>query len=93
MVDHNGPQRTSRRSQVGEIGILMRQMGLALSIPGLLLSGPLVGYGLGWLAATYLKWPAWVAGVGLVLGLVSGIRESILVIRKLSRDAEQKNDK
>lgn len=70
----------------------MRQMGLALSIPGLLLSGPLVGYGLGWLAMRYLGWPAWVAGVGLILGLVSGIRESILVIKKLSRETEQKKD-
>ncbi len=75
-----------------EYGSAMRQVGTALSIPGLLLAGPLVGYGLGWAAKTYLGAPIWITIVGLVFGLASGIRESILVIKKLSAEAEHKPD-
>lgn len=83
---------TRRLFREGEYGSAMRQVGAALSIPGLLLAGPLVGYGLGWTAKTYLGAPAWITLVMLLLGLISGIRESILVIRKLSAEAERKPD-
>jgi F0F1-type ATP synthase assembly protein I len=70
----------------------MRQVGVALSIPGLLLAGPLVGYGLGWAAKTYLGTPKWVTMVCLLLGLISGIRESIIVIKKISAATEEPSD-
>jgi F0F1-type ATP synthase assembly protein I len=78
--------------KVEEYGSLLRQTGTALAIPGLLLAGPLVGFGLGWCIKTYLGGPGWSPGVGLIVGLISGIRESIIVIKKLSREADRKLD-
>lgn len=75
-----------------EYGSALRQVGAALSIPGLLLAGPLVGYGLGWAAKTYLGAPRWVTMVCLVLGLISGIRESIIVIKRISAVTEEPLD-
>lgn len=93
-VDENPRYRepTRRLFKESEYGAAMRQVGTALSIPGLLLAGPLVGYGLGWAAKTYLGAPVWTTLLLLVLGLISGIRESILVIKKLSAEAERKPD-
>jgi F0F1-type ATP synthase assembly protein I len=83
---------TRRLFKESEYGSAMRQVGTALSIPGLLLAGPLVGYGLGWAAKTYLGMPKWVTMVCLVLGLISGIRESIIVIKKISVATEEPSD-
>jgi F0F1-type ATP synthase assembly protein I len=71
---------------------MVRQTGAALSIPGLLLAGPLVGYGLGWVAAHYLGCPKWSPVAGLVFGLVSGIRESVIIIQKMAQESEKDSD-
>lgn len=60
------------------------QIGMAMSIPMMLLSGPLVGYGLGWLIRRMTGWGPWVEAIMVGLGLIAGIREVINVIRKLS---------
>jgi F0F1-type ATP synthase assembly protein I len=66
-----------------------RQVGLAFAIPGLLLAGPLVGYGFGWLANVYLGAPEWARVIGLALGFVSGVRESILAVKRLNEEQEK----
>lgn len=63
---------------------LYTQLGLALSIPTLLAAGPLVGFGLGWLIRHWTGWGEWVTWVMVLLGIVAGIRETVLVIRRLS---------
>jgi F0F1-type ATP synthase assembly protein I len=60
------------------------QAGVALTIPALLVSGPLVGYGLGWLIRRWTGWGPWVDVLMLLLGLIAGARETIKVIRKIS---------
>lgn len=60
------------------------QIALAVSIPTLLVSGPLVGFGLGWLIRHWTGWGPWVTWVLVILGTMAGIRETIQVIRKLS---------
>ncbi len=85
-------EHTRRLFKNSEYESAIRHVGVALSIPGLLLAGPLVGYGLGWAAMTYLGAPRWVTMVCLVLGLISGIRESILVVKRISAETESKLD-
>lgn len=68
-----------------------RQVGLAFAIPGLLLAGPLVGYGFGWLAVTYLGAPEWAKPIGLALGFISGVRESVLALRKMIKEQERES--
>ena len=60
-----------------------RQAGLATTIPMMLLAGGLVGFGLGWLIRHFTGWGRWVELVGLALGFIAGVRESILIIRRL----------
>mgnify|MGYP006282521129 CR=1 FL=1 len=60
------------------------QIGLALSIPSMLLAGPLVGYGIGYLVRQWTGWGEWVTFFFIVLGFVAAVRETIKIIRKLS---------
>lgn len=60
------------------------QAGLALAIPMLLASGPLVGYFLGVFIRRWTGWGGWVVVLMMVLGMAAGVRETIKVIRRLS---------
>lgn len=63
---------------------LATQLGLALSIPSLLVAGPLVGYGLGWLIRRWTGWGSWVTMAMVLVGIAAGIRQVVQVIRRLS---------
>ena len=58
---------------------------MAMMIPSLLVCGPLVGYGLGWAIRRWIGGGDWVTIGMVLLGMAAGIRESVLVIRKLSK--------
>jgi len=83
------PFRSKRRYDASEY----RQVGLAFAIPGLLLAGPLVGYGLGWAAEIYLGFPEWVRLVGLGLGFASGVRESVVALKRLTKEQERERSR
>lgn len=66
-----------------------RQASLALTLPMMMLAGPLVGY---FLAVGLIHWldigPVWAGRIkiiGVILGVMAGIRETVSVIRKLSK--------
>lgn len=68
-----------------------RQASLALSLPMMMLAGPIVGY---FLAVGLIQWldigPDWAGRtkiIGVLLGTMAGIRETINVIRKLTKDS------
>jgi ATP synthase protein I len=61
-----------------------QQAGMALVIPMMLASGPLVGYGLGWLLRRWTGWGGWVIPVCIALGFAAGVRETIKIIRRIS---------
>lgn len=90
------PDPKPNRSKKGSGGVRSdwQAASLALSIPGLFLAGPLVGYALGWAAHTRLGWPNWWLGVGALIGLASGAYESYVILQRLSRlqDKKKKND-
>lgn len=81
--DPGGDKRAERKPAAQATGTLT-QLSLALSIPTLLVSGPLVGFGLGWLMRRWFGWPEWVSYLMVLVGLVAGIRETIKVIRRLT---------
>lgn len=93
-MENDGPRRFSSRlsRKAGDYGQAFRQLGVALSIPGLLLAGPLVGYGVGWCAKTYLDFPEWSVFAALILGLASGIRETVKVLKQLQAEMNHKKD-
>jgi len=63
----------------------MRQLSLGLTIPGMFLAGPLVGWALGWAIHKYVYAGGWVIPLCIVLGFVAGIRQIIMVIRDMNR--------
>ena len=79
------------REQPGQISLL----GTASTMGLHMVSGPIVGGGLGWLADTWLDtWPVG-AAVGLLLGLAAGFRNVWIDARYLARsnaerDAQEK---
>ncbi|HOR29209.1 MAG TPA: AtpZ/AtpI family protein [Candidatus Sumerlaeota bacterium] len=80
-----GPQRPMRpRRLQGPLG----QAGMAFLIPGLLLAGPVSGYLLGLLIQRWTGWGQWVLLLMVALGLITGIRESIRIIRNLQRQSD-----
>lgn len=66
----NGAPSTRERKP----GRLIRQAALA-SAPTILIVYPLVGFGIGYLGMRLWNWPAWVAIITLLMGLVQGMRE------------------
>jgi hypothetical protein len=68
-----------------------RQASLALTLPTLMVVGPLVGLLLALALVHWLEigppWAARIKVIGVFLGILTSIRETILVIRKLSRDS------
>lgn len=61
------------------------QTGMAMMIPSLMVAGPLVGYAVGYLIRRGTGWGRWVEILMALMGLAAGIRESILIIRKISK--------
>lgn len=68
----------------------LRQASLAMSIPMLLLAGPVVGFLLAGLAARWVGWPPRpLQALGVVLGLVAAGRETLRIVRRIqSMDRE-----
>lgn len=77
------PGSPSRRSD----RVIGREAGLAMSIPTLMVSGPIVGLAFGWiLVRVFAPVPPWnrvLMVAGLLLGAVSGLRESYKVLKKI----------
>ena len=68
-----------------ERGREFRQLSLGLTIPALMVAGPLVGWALAWAAQTYLGAPQWTSAIGIAVGLAAGVRQVIHVIRDMNR--------
>jgi ATP synthase protein I len=63
-----------------------RQLGLLTTIPMILAAAPLVGYFLGrWIDRRFGTEP-WFTMIFLVIGLVAGVRETILILRTANKD-------
>ncbi len=65
-------------------GRSLRAEGVAISIPLVMIVFPLVGGLIGKYLADKLELP-WILFVGLVLGLVAGIREAVSLIKRLNQ--------
>jgi hypothetical protein len=68
-----------------------RQASLALMLPTMMVVGPLVGLAIALGLIHWLEigppWAARIKVIGVFIGILTSIRETILVIRKLSRES------
>ncbi len=74
------------KGDAGEAG--WRGAGLALAIPTMLAACALVGVVLGRLADSWLGTSPFLVLLGLALGLAAGVRETILILRKMNSTRE-----
>jgi ATP synthase protein I len=65
-----------------KVGKQMRDIGSYTLIPSMMLAGPAVGYGLGWLLEKQFGGAPYVSVVGILLGLAAGFQQIILLLRK-----------
>lgn len=77
-----------------EQGKALRSASLALAIPTILATGPLVGAGLGIAVDRYIVGHGR-AGllIGLVMGAIAGVRQMLRWVAQMSREAEQDSRK
>jgi ATP synthase protein I len=71
----------------------LRQVGIAVTIPFLLLAAACVGLFLGLWLDNLLGTTPWLKIIGTILGFMAGARETYLLIRKLSRELEDDGPK
>jgi len=62
----------------------MRQIGLYAAVPGLLLAGPLIGYGVGWWLDGKFETSPYLAALGVLLGIAAAGMEIFELIKKAS---------
>ncbi len=74
----------TREPRKGESDTGWRGAGLALAIPTMLAACVLVGVVLGKLADSWLGTSPLLVLLGLALGLAAGVRETILILRKMN---------
>lgn len=63
----------------------IRQVGLLVAIPGILLASPLIGFFIGSYLDSWLQTAPWLMLVFLILGFAAGVRQTILLIREATR--------
>jgi len=69
---------------------LLWMLGLALTLPMILLSGPLAGYLIGeWILVRHFKQPAWITSALLVLGLIGSGLQAAQLISKLKQNQKK----
>jgi F0F1-type ATP synthase assembly protein I len=61
-------------------------VGVAMAIPAILAASPIVGYLLGQWADGWLGSAPYGGLAGLLLGLAAGVRETVLLVRRLNSD-------
>ncbi|MFH1687110.1 MAG: AtpZ/AtpI family protein [bacterium] len=62
----------------------LKKFGLLTAVPGLLLAGPLVGFGIGWYADSKLGTDPYLVMVGTLVGLASAGIEIAKVLKRAS---------
>jgi len=66
-----------------------RHFSLLTAIPMVLLAGPIVGYGAGYFFDRWFATDPWGMVVFSLMGIVSGVRETMRLIRRVERSLQQ----
>ncbi|MBU8933678.1 MAG: AtpZ/AtpI family protein [candidate division Zixibacteria bacterium] len=78
------PKDSSRRD--------IRQIGLYAAVPGLLLAGPLIGYGIGWWFDGKFDTSPYLAALGVLLGIAAAGIEIFELVKKASSSEDEDDD-
>lgn len=69
-----------------DIAQMLRHASLAALIPAILVLSPLVGWFLGKWVGGWIHFPRQGALVGVLLGFIAGVRETITLIRRINAE-------
>ena len=67
---------------------LYRVMSYVMLIPGMIIIGPFVGYFMGYQIDNWLNSDPWFKLIGIGCGFAAGIRESIIIAKKVLKMRE-----
>jgi len=71
---------------------LLWMLGLALTLPMILISGPIAGYFVSWLLIHYLQMPSETTPVLMGLGLIGSGLQAFYLIQKLKQQTNSKKN-
>ncbi len=81
-------EAAGRNRMVGKFsaktGKQVRQIGSYTLIPMMMMAGPAVGYGLGWLLEKQFGGKPWVSVFGILFGLAAAFQQIIIILKKNS---------
>lgn len=68
-----------------KFGKRARDIGSLTLIPMIMLAGPIVGYGVGWLMEKQLGGAPWTGVIGLLMGVIASFRQVIIILSKKAK--------
>ncbi|MCP4290581.1 MAG: AtpZ/AtpI family protein [bacterium] len=84
--DRANPKNRPRIAKfANRVGQSASDIGTYTLIPMMMLAGPAVGYGLGWLAEKQWGGEPWTSTTGVLVGLAAAFRQIIILLNKKSR--------
>jgi len=86
-------QKNTRTAKyAAKVGKSVKDIGTYTLIPAMMIAGPAVGYGLGWLVEWKWGGAPWPGVIGLLFGLVAAFRQIYLILaRKSAPDKENQS--
>jgi ATP synthase protein I len=83
----NNPKSPPRAAKFAtKFGKQAKDIGAYTLIPMMMLAGPIVGYGLGWLLERQFGGAPWTGVIGLLLGVVAAFRQIFIILAKKAED-------
>lgn len=80
-------QKTTRLEKYAtKVGKSAKDIGAYTLIPFMMIAGPAVGYGLGWLVERKWGGAPWTGVIGLIFGLIAAFRQIFLLLARKSSD-------
>jgi ATP synthase protein I len=79
-----GPQRPRKSKDIGN----MRSIGIGMTLPMMMAATLVVSVAIGYYLDVWLGTKPWLLLLFLVLGIVAAIRETIILVRKMSGDGK-----
>jgi len=83
---NNLNQKTPDSKFVQKFGKNVKDIGSFTLIPMLMLAGPIVGYGLGYLLEKQWGGAPWTGVIGLLLGVAASFRQIFIILAKKTKD-------
>ena len=84
-------QKSPGSKYAQKFGKNVKDIGAFTLIPMMMLAGPIVGYGLGWVLEKQWGGAPWTGVICLLLGVIASFRQIFIILAKKSKDDKRNN--